>query len=59
MTPSSDRPPVLRFLILFAALLAIALALAALSPPAEPLKTGAESSDGRGAGVAEDKASRR
>jgi hypothetical protein len=33
--PSSDRLPILRFLVLFAALLGAAVGLAALSPPVE------------------------
>ena len=35
-TASADRPPILRFLLLFAGLLAVALGLAALSPAGEP-----------------------
>lgn len=41
MTTSKDRPPILRFLLMFAALLALATGLAALSyaahPTSEPL----------------------
>lgn len=36
MNTTSNRPPILRFLILFAGMLASALALAALSPVVEP-----------------------
>ncbi|MBK7061504.1 MAG: hypothetical protein IPI03_06505 [Rubrivivax sp.] len=36
MTPHADRPPVLLFLVLFAGLLSMALALAALSPSDGP-----------------------
>jgi hypothetical protein len=40
LNETTDRPPILRFLVLFMALLGVALGLAALSPaeaPAEPI----------------------
>ena len=41
MNRSADRPPIARFLLLFAALLSVALGLAALSPAAAPATNGA------------------
>lgn len=37
MNTTPDRPPILRFLILFAGLLAVALALAAVASSVEPV----------------------
>jgi hypothetical protein len=50
--PVPDRPPVLRFLALFVALLTLALTLAALSPDRGPVDHAIHDSE-RGAGTAD------
>lgn len=58
MTDRPDRPPILRFLMLFAGLLTLATALAALSHAGDASAEAAAASESKGVAVSYDQGTR-